>query len=93
MPVIRKKKSRPATEITATIQPLTLAEIELYKQLPALTLEQIARVLQKTVGQVHEMTRRRAAHPLPVFRSGRTLSSTYAKIQQWINEGFERRAA
>ena len=93
MPVTRRRKSRPATEIAATTQPLTLAEIALYKELPALTLEQIARVLQKTVGQVHEMTRRRAARPLPVFRSGRTLSSTYAKIQEWINAGFEDRAA
>ncbi len=86
----KKKKPRKPVEIP---QPLSLEEIALYKQLPSLTLEQIARILQKTTAQVHEMSRARAARPLPVFRSGRTTCSTWAKIQTWIDEGFEERKA
>jgi hypothetical protein len=75
-------------------EPLTPEEVALYKQLPALTLEQIGRILQKkTVRQVYEMTRSRAARPLPVFRSGKELCSAWDKIQRWIEEGFEERAA
>jgi hypothetical protein len=75
-------------------QPLSLEEITLFKQLPVLTLEQVGRVLQKTTDQVHEMSRSRAARPLPVFRAGRSIASTWAKIQGWIDEGFaERKAA
>ena len=92
-PVAPKRSTRTATAIFATVQPLSLEEITLYKQLPSLTVEQIGRMLQKTPKQVQEMTRSRAARPLPVFRSGRTLSSTYAKIQEWIDEGFKERAA
>lgn len=88
--VSSKKKS--VTLISS--EPLTPDEIALYKQLPALTLEQVGRVLQKrTVEQVYEMTRARAARPLPVFRSGKELRSTWAKIQEWIDEGFAERAA
>jgi hypothetical protein len=88
--VSSKKKS--VTLISS--EPLTPDEIALYKQLPALTLEQVGRILQKrTVEQVYEMTRVRAARPLPVFRSGKELRSTWAKIQEWIDEGFAERAA
>jgi hypothetical protein len=92
-PAVPKRRTRIATAISATVQPLSLEEIVLYKQLPSLTVEQIGRMLQKTPKQVQEMTRARAARPLPVFRSGRTLSSTYVKIQQWIEDGFTARAA
>jgi hypothetical protein len=86
------QKSKIAALIST--EPLTPEEIALYKQLPALTLEQIGRILQKrTVRQVYEMTRSRAARPLPVFRAGKELCSTWDKIQQWIEEGFEERAA
>jgi len=88
-----KRSTRTATAISATVQPLSLEEIALYKHLPSLTVEQIGRMLQKTTKQVQEMTRARAARPLPVFRSGRTLSSTYSKIQEWIDDGFKERAA
>ena len=88
-----KRSTRTAVAVFSTVQPLSLDEIVLYKQLPSLTVEQIGRMLQKTPKQVQEMTRARAARPLPVFRSGRTLSSTYAKIQEWIDEGFKERAA
>ncbi len=77
-----------------TPKPLTLEEIAQFKQLPVLTREQIARVLQKPIEKVYEMTRARAARPLPVFKSGREVCSTWAKIQAWIDEGFaERKAA
>jgi len=75
------------------ITPLTLEEIALYERLPVLTLEQIARVLQRTPEQVYEMSRARAKRPLPVFRSGKVLCSTWSKIQEWVEEGFEERAA
>ncbi len=88
-----KEKKKKAVTLIST-EPLTSEEIGLYKQLPALTLEQIGRILQKrTVEQVYEMTRRRASRPLPVFRSGKELRSSWTKIQQWIDEGFEERAA
>lgn len=91
VPAVRsRKKSRKPAEIP---QSLSLEEIALFKQLPSLTLDQIARMLQKTTAQVHEMSRTRAARPLPVFRSGRTVCSTWAKIQTWIEEGFAERAA
>jgi hypothetical protein len=64
----------------------------LYKALPVLTLEQISRVLQKPIANVYEMSRARAQRPLPVFKSGKTLCSTWAKIQQWIDEGFAEKA-
>jgi hypothetical protein len=73
--------------------PLSLEEIALFKQLPALTLAQVARVLQKPVKCIYEMSRGRAKRPLPVFKSGRVLCSTYAKIEAWIEEGFTERAA
>jgi hypothetical protein len=91
-----KKKSASQKKLATFIstEPLTPEEIVLYKQLPALTLEQVGRILQKrTVEQVYEMTRVRAARPLPVFRSGKELRSTWAKIQQWIEDGFAERAA
>jgi hypothetical protein len=84
MPV--KKKPTP-------IAPLTLEEIHQYKQLPALNLEQISRMIQKTPAQVHEMSRKRATRPLPVFKSGREIFSTWVRIQKWIDEGFEQRRA
>ena len=90
------KKSAVAKKSVTLVstEPLTAEEIALYKQLPALTLEQVGRILQKrTVEQVYEMTRRRASRPLPVFKSGKELRSTWTKIQQWIDEGFEERAA
>ena len=77
----------------AVIAPLTLEEINQYKLLPALNLDQIARMLQKSNAQIHEMSRKRALRPLPVFKSGRQIFSTWARIQQWINEGFEKRKA
>jgi len=95
MPVTRRKlitKKKPVTVIST--DPLTVEDIALYKQLPALTLEQVGRILQKrTVEQVYEMTRSRASRPLPVFRSGKELRSSWAKIQEWIDEGFEERVA
>jgi hypothetical protein len=72
--------------------PLALEEINQYKQLPALSLDQIARMLQKTPAQVHEMSRKRAIRPLPVFKSGREIFSTWGRIQGWIDEGFEQRS-
>ena len=93
---VPKKKSASQKNLATLIstEPLTPEEIVLYKQLPALTLEQVGRILQKrTVEQVYEMTRARAARPLPVFRSGKELRSTWAKIQQWIEDGFAERAA
>jgi len=88
---IRRKSRTSLNQIPA---PLSLGEITLFERLPVLTIEQIARVLQKTVAQVHEMSRARAARPLPVFRSGRSIVSTWIKIQAWIDEGFaERKAA
>jgi hypothetical protein len=90
--VVSRTKKQPVTLIST--EPLTSDEIGLYKQLPALTLEQVGRILQKrTVEQVYEMTRARAARPLPVFKSGKELRSTWAKIQEWIEEGFAERAA
>lgn len=86
-----KRKSRITT--LATVAPLSMEEIAVFRQLPSLTMEQVGRMLQKTPAQVLEMTRARAARPLPVFRSGRTLSSTYQKIQEWIDAGFALRAA
>ena len=91
-----KKFAVPAKKSVTLIStdPLTSEEIVLYKQLPTLTLEQIGRILQKrTVEQVYEMTRSRAARPLPVFKSGKELRSSWAKIQEWIDKGFEERAA
>src|SRR5258708_5544841 len=89
---VASSKKKSVTLIST--EPLTSEEIALYKQLPALTLEQVGRILQKrTVEQVYEMTRSRAARPLPVFRSGKELRSTWVKIQEWIDEGFEERAA
>jgi hypothetical protein len=88
---VRRRKFRSPEQIP---QPLSLEEIALFKQLPVLNLGQISRVLQKTPAQVHEMSRARASRPLPVFRAGRSIASTWAKIQAWIEEGFaERRAA
>jgi hypothetical protein len=86
MPVIRHKKQRK-------FAPLTPEEIHQYQQLPALNLVQIARMLQKTTAQVHEMSRKRAIRPLPVFKSGREIFSTWTRIQAWIDEGFEYRKA
>jgi hypothetical protein len=92
-----KKSSRKSEKKSITListEPLTPEELALYKQLPALTLEQVGRILQKrTVEQVYEMTRARAARPLPVFKSGKELRSTWAKIQEWIDKGFAERAA
>ena len=90
MPVNR---SRPSVVQRKKPAPLTPEEIAHYKQLPVLNLEQIGRMLQKTPAQVHEMSRKRAARPLPVFKNGRELGSTYARIEKWINEGFEQRKA
>jgi hypothetical protein len=83
-----KRKAVPAPPA-----PLTADEINQYKLLPALNLEQIARMLQKSTAQIHEMSRKRALRPLPVFKSGREIFSTWARIQQWIDEGFEKRKA
>jgi len=89
-----KKIVKKESSTLISTEPLTVEEFALYKQLPVLTLEQIGRILQKkTVEQVYEMTRSRAARPLPVFRSGKGLCSTWGKIQAWIDEGFEERAA
>ncbi|PYR96674.1 MAG: hypothetical protein DMG58_23515 [Acidobacteria bacterium] len=93
MPPATAKSKKKSITLVST-EPLTSEEIALYKQLPALTLEQVGRILQKrTVEQVYEMTRARAARPLPVFRSGKELRSTWGKIQEWIEEGFAERAA
>jgi hypothetical protein len=89
----QRKKQRLAVVPPATPKPLSLEEIVLYKQLPLLTMEQIARVLQKPLNQVYEMSRRRASRPLPVFRSGKALCSTWERIQAWIDEGFAARKA
>jgi hypothetical protein len=69
-------------------KPLTIEEIEQLKGLPVLNVEQIARVLQKDVPTIYEMSRKRARRPLPVFRNGRELGSTWARLQRWIEEGF-----
>ena len=84
-----KSKSKKSLAIS----PLTPEEIHQYKLLPALNLQQIARMLQKSTTQIHEMSRKRALRPLPVFKSGREIFSTWAHIQQWIDEGFEKRKA
>lgn len=84
-------KKRPKTSEAPAL--LTLADIELYKQLPVLTMVQIARVLQKPIATVYEISRSRAKRPLPVFKSGRDLCSTWAKIQEWVHDGFAERAA
>ena len=94
MPQQKKSVVKKKSITLISTEPLTPEEIDLYKQLPALTLEQVGRILQKrTVEQVYEMTRSRAARPLPVFRSGKELRSTWAKIQEWIEDGFAERAA
>jgi hypothetical protein len=89
-----KRALRKLCNRTAEIPtPLSLHEIALFKQLPVLTLDQIARVLQKPTSQVYEMSRTRANRPLPVFKCGKNLCSTWVKIQQWIDEGFTAKAA
>ena len=90
---VNRSRSSAVKPKSKTPVPLTPEEIAHYKQLPVLNLEQIGRMLQKTPAQVHEMSRKRAARPLPVFKNGRELGSTYARIERWINEGFERKAA
>jgi hypothetical protein len=82
-----KKKHIPA-EIPP---PLTLDEIALFKELPILTVGQIARVLQKPIPKIYEMSRARCTRPLPVFRSGKTLGSTWDRIIGWREEGFKKR--
>jgi hypothetical protein len=90
----RKKPSKKKSQEPVVIPPpLTLDEVAQFQQLPLLTLDQVGRVLQKTTAQVHEMSRARASRPLPTFRSGKSICSTWAKIQQWIDEGFAERAA
>ena len=89
----KRKSRRKNSSVVEIPKPLTLEEITLFERLPVLTLEQIARVLQRTPEQVYEISRSRAKRPLPVFRSGKVLCSTWAKIQAWIDEGFEERAA
>jgi hypothetical protein len=91
MPIIRRRL--PLTPPPAIPAPLTLDEIALYKELPVLTVDQIARVLQKPVKQIYEMSRARASRPLPVFRSGKTLCSTWDRIVAWREDGFTKRAA
>jgi hypothetical protein len=73
--------------------PLTHEEIALFQALPILTLEQVARVLHKPVPEVYEMSRSRAKRPLPVFRCGKPLCSTWAAIQKWVEDGLRGRAA
>jgi hypothetical protein len=91
--MVSKRISRRKRSLEVFPEPLTLEEINLFQRLPVLTIEQIARVLQKTPEQVYGMSRARAKRPLPVFRSGKVLCSTWAKIQAWVEEGFEERAA
>ena len=68
------------------VRPLTVEEINQYKQLPVLTKGQIARVLQIHEDTVLQLSRRRAKHRLPVFRVGRGIGSTYALIERWLQE-------
>src|SRR5258708_7824487 len=89
----KRKSRRKNSSVVEIPKPLTLEEITLFERLPVLSLEQIARVLQRTPEQVYEMSRSRAKRPLPVFRAGKSLCSTWAKIQAWIDAGFEERAA
>lgn len=87
-------KRKPAVKkFPESPKPLTLEEIALFKELPVLTLEQISRVLQKPGKKVYEMSRARAKRPLPVFKSGKSQCSTWAKIQEWIEGGFAEKAA
>jgi len=86
----RKKKSHKSVVIPP---PLTPDEVTQLQLLPLLTLEQIGRVLQKPVEQVREITRTRAKRPIPTLKVGKNLCSTWAKLQQWIEEGFTERAA
>jgi hypothetical protein len=88
-----KKKSFYKPSLSEIPTPLTLDEIRLFKELPALTLDQIARVLQKPIKHVYEISRKRANRPLPVVRVGKSLYSTYPKIEQWIADGFAERGA
>jgi len=83
-----RKSQNPVTEMP---RPLALEEIALFKQLPVLNKEQISRMLQRTIKQISEMTRSRAKRPLPVFKSGKDLYSTWVKLQQWIDEGLAER--
>jgi hypothetical protein len=84
---VTKKKHIPA-EIPP---PLTLDEIALFKELPILTVGQIARVLQKPIPKIYEMSRARCSRPLPVFKSGKTLCSTWERIVEWREKGFKER--
>ena len=68
------------------VRPLTVEEINQYKQLPVLTKGQIARVLQIRESTVLQLSRRRAKHRLPVFRVGRGIGSTYALVEKWLQE-------
>lgn len=72
--------------MSSIIRPLTVEEINQYKQLPVLTKSQIARVLQIHESTVLQLSRRRAKHRLPVFRVGRGIGSTYALVENWLRE-------
>ncbi len=92
------KKNAPAKKfrrksVTEIPKPLTPDEVSQFKQLPVLTPEQIGRVLQKTIKQVYEMSRARAKRPLPVFKSGNTIGSTWDRIIVWRDARFAERAA
>jgi hypothetical protein len=93
VPMPKKTSGKLRNRIIEIAAPLSLDEIALFKQLPVLTLEQVARVLQKPTKQVYEISRTRAKRPLPVFKAGKSLCSTWQKIQQWIDEGFAEKAA
>ena len=68
------------------IRPLTIEEINQYKQLPVLTKGQIARMLQIPESTVLQLSRRRAKHRLTVFRVGRGIGSTYALVEKWLQD-------
>jgi hypothetical protein len=95
VPTIVPKGQSPSQERFKKVVPtaLTLEDIALFKQLPVLTLnlEQIGRVLQKPIEKIYELSHARASRPLPVFKSGKSLCSTWSKIQQWIEDGFAKR--
>ena len=54
---------------------------------PILTMEDVAQRLRIEPGSVYELTRRRCARPLPVFRVGKFLRFRWSEIEKWIVDG------
>ena len=92
-PIVRCKSRKKSRNLVEIPKPLTLEDIALFERLPALNLEQIGRVLQKTTKEVYEITRTRTKRPLPTFKVGKTVCSTWTKIIAWRDAGFAEREA